>query len=103
MKLVHPIDVAVVTAFILIMSVGAIGACSLLKDVPSIVGGGAPLVACVVKEVEGGDETFEGIAAACGVQAIDEIVGIVETISSGTSLPPTTAAKAVRVHHKGVK
>jgi hypothetical protein len=67
------------------------------------VEGGLPLVACVSQELLKGDDTFEGIAAACGGAAIAEVVGIVETLSLAADAGGAATVltqKASAAHHK---
>jgi hypothetical protein len=78
------------------LAVVAFGGCMAATQIPVIIGGGETLVNCVTAEIAKGDDTFEGIATACGATAIAEVVGIVETLA-------TTSAPAKAVHHKVVK
>ncbi len=73
--------------------------------VGAVAEGGAPLVQCVTTELLKGDDTFEGIAAACGGAAVSEVVGIIETLASsyadgGLAKASPLAAKAAAAHHR---
>ena len=73
-------------------------ACLTPAQTAVVVGGGQKLVDCVAAELVKGDDTFEGLALACGPVTIAEIIGVVETLAASPTT--TTGALAMKAHHK---
>jgi hypothetical protein len=55
---------------------------------------------CVDAQLEAGNDTFEGIAIACGGMLVADVVTIVADEASGEGGVPELAEKARHVHHK---
>jgi hypothetical protein len=76
------------------------------QEVPAITVDVVQEVACVGTQLLEGDDTFEGIAAACGPMALQDVVTIVGSLalqgSDGASATAVTlASRAKACHHRG--